>query len=347
MANSKHLEILQNGVDAWNKWRNDNQKVQPDISSVSLKKQNLNNINFSRTNLSQCNLRGVFMRNANLQQTNLSNANLQSADLRSSNLRDADLRNVILKDARLQNTIFYNANLESANLTNAKLSNANFTHASLSKADLDKARLAETVFADTNLSNAVNLTNCIHSVNSRVDEATFSKSEHLPKRFLRGCGLSDEMITFYHSLKGKPSNFFSCFISHSSEDEAFANKLHRDLEQNDVSCWFAPEDLKIGDRIRSTIFHSIEKHDKLLLILSKNSIESQWVEYEVETTLERERRENITALFPIRLDNEVMETGSGWASLIRTTRNIGDFVEWDNPQKYDTAFQRLLRDLKS
>ena len=44
---------------------------------------------------------------------------------------------------------------------------------------------------------------------------------------------------------------------------------------------FAPEDLKIGDRIRHAIHDAIQLHDKLLLILSDDSVHSQWVEDEV------------------------------------------------------------------
>jgi hypothetical protein len=44
------------------------------------------------------------------------------------------------------------------------------------------------------------------------------------------------------------------------------------------------------------------------LVLSKDSIASPWVEKEVETAFERERREKRLGLFPIRLDDAVMKT---------------------------------------
>jgi len=50
------------------------------------------------------------------------------------------------------------------------------------------------------------------------------------------------------------------------------------------------------------IDQNIRIHDKLLLILSENSVNSQWVEQEVESTLEKERQESHLVLFPIRLD---------------------------------------------
>ncbi len=54
-----------------------------------------------------------------------------------------------------------------------------------------------------------------------------------------------------------------------------------------------------------------------------------------------------TVLFPIRLDNAVMETDEAWAADIRRTRHIGDFSEWKNHDSYQKGFARLLRDLKA
>ena len=151
---------------------------------------------------------------------------------------------------------------------------------------------------------------------------------------------------------GQAIEFYSCFISYSSKDDEFAKRLHADLQQEGVRCWFAPEDLKIGERFRRSIEDAIRLHDKLLLILSEDSVNSTWVEDEVESALEKERKakergEERTVLFPIRLDSAVMETDAAWAASIRRTRHIGDFSAWKDHDAYQVAFQRLLRDLKS
>ena len=140
--------------------------------------------------------------------------------------------------------------------------------------------------------------------------------------------------------------FRSCFISYSTRDQAFANRLYTDLQSNGVRCWFAPEDLKIGDPFRQRIDDAIRKHDKLLLILSKQSVESAWVRDEVESCLERETREERSVLFPVRLDNSVMDTHHAWAAVIRRERHIGDFRDWNDEACYRKAFDRLLRDLR-
>ena len=114
-----------------------------------------------------------------------------------------------------------------------------------------------------------------------------------------------------------------------------------------MRCWFAPEDLKWGERIRTGIDEAIRLHDKLLLILSKSSVASGWVEREVKTALAKERKEKRTVLFPVRVDKAVFESPFDWATEIRHERNIGDFTRWKNHDDYQKAFNRLLRDLKA
>ena len=92
---------------------------------------------------------------------------------------------------------------------------------------------------------------------------------------------------------------------------------------------------------------SIRLHDKLLLILSTDSVRSSWVEEEVESAFERERRDGTDVLFPIRIDNAVMDTDAAWAASIRRTRQIGDFTLWKDRDAYQKAFERLLRDLQA
>lgn len=169
----------------------------------------------------------------------------------------------------------------------------------------------------------------------------------IPEVFLQGAGVPDSIIEYMRSLVGKPIDYYSCFISYSSKDQDLAERLYADLQSKGVRCWFAPEDMKIGDKIRTRIDASIRRYDKLLLVLSENSIISDWVEKEVETAFEIERQQKKLVLFPIRLDDTVMHTTQAWAADIRRTRHIGDFRTWKNHDSYLKVFSRLLRDLKT
>src|SRR5262249_52956418 len=106
------------------------------------------------------------------------------------------------------------------------------------------------------------------------------------------------------------------------------------LQNKGVRCWFALEDMKIGDEIRSRIDEAIHLQDKLLLLLSKHSIASTWVKHEVEAAFEKEEKQQRLVLFPVRLDDAVMQTTQAWARTLRRTRHIGNFTRWTDPQAY-------------
>ena len=51
-------------------------------------------------------------------------------------------------------------------------------------------------------------------------------------------------------------------------------------------------------------------------------------------------------LFPVKLDNTMMETEQARAADIRRMRHIGDFTRWKEHDEYQKGLTRLLRDLK-
>ena len=266
---------------------------------------------------------------------------LYVADLGGANLGGADLSVADLGGANLSGASLVDANLSGASLVDASLRSAD-----LSGADLAGSRLYETIFADVNLTNVKGLDSCYYVGPSTIDYRTLEKSGKLPLSFLRGCGLPDTFIDYLPSLLNQPIQHYSCFISYSSKDEELAKQLHANLQDEGVRCWFAPEDMKIGDKIWDTIDKAIRLRDKLLLILSKHAIDSDWVEDEVTKAYAEERRRKQTVLFPIRLDEAVMVTEEPWAVKLRDGRNIGNFSNWKNHDDYQKGLERLLRDLR-
>ena len=75
-----------------------------------------------------------------------------------------------------------------------------------------------------------------------------------------------------------------------------------------MRCWFAPHDLPIGAKTWDAIDEAIRLRDKLLLILSKRSITSDWVEDEVNKAFAEERHRKRLVLFPLKIDDAVMQT---------------------------------------
>jgi hypothetical protein len=152
------------------------------------------------------------------------------------------------------------------------------------------------------------------------------------------------LIDYLPSLFDLAIQYYSCFISYSAKDDDFARRIYRDLQNNEVRCWFAPHDMPIGGKILDSIDSAIRSRDKVLLILSENSIRSDWVEDEVTKAFAEERRHGQTVLFPVRLDEVVMDTGEAWAAQLRA-RNVGDFLHWKDHDCYRRSFECILRDL--
>jgi hypothetical protein len=282
---------------------------------------------------------------------------LERANLRGADLSRTDLLGAILRGADLSRTDLYDANLRGADLSRTDLSRtdlsrtdlygADLSHADLYGADLSGAILWGTIFGGVDLSTVKGLETVRHYGPSTIGIDTIYNSKgNIPEAFLKGAGIDDTFITYIRSLVGKAIEYYSCFISYSSKDDAFAKRLYADLQSHNVRCWFAPEDLKWGEHIRTGIDEAIRLHDKLLLILSKSSVASGWVEREVKTALAKERKEKRTALFPVRVDKAIFDSPFDWATEIRRERNIGDFTRWKSHDDYEKAFDRLLRDLK-
>src|SRR5271165_311844 len=356
MANKKHLAILKKGVAAWNEWRKQNPDIRPDpredldwrgpdLSGANLSRADLSDADLSAANLADADLRG-----ANLNQANLSGAGVVGAQLSRADLGGADLREAILGVANLREASLRGANLGSANLWRANLSGAN-----LSETDFSRATLGETVLADVDLSTVKGLEAVRHAGPSTIGVDTIYRSQgKIPEVFLRGCGLPDDFIGYIKAIAGA-IQFYSCFISYSGKDQEFADRLYEGLQNKGVRCWFAPHDVKAGEKLHEQIDQAIRLHDKLLLILSEHSMNSEWVKTEIAKARKRELKEGKRVLFPVRLvefetlrDWECFDgdTGKDSAREIREYF-IPDFANWKDHDLYQEAFQRLVGDLKA
>jgi uncharacterized protein YjbI with pentapeptide repeats len=373
MANQEQLKILKAGLEKWNAWRKNHPGIILDLSNADLSKVDLSKKDLSGADLKRANLTEAYLHRANLREANLNDANLHGANLSGANLGGANLSEAILISANLQGANLHGANLSiaklgaanliiadlseailsgaklnDANLTEARLINTNLIGANLSRAVFTQTVLFNTVFVDVDLSECIDLGGAMHLSPSRIGIDTIYRSRgKIPHAFLRGIGVPDNFIEYMGSLTGTAFDYYSCFISYSAKDQEFAERLYADLQTQGVRCWFAPEDFKIGQKIRPGIDEAIRIHDKLLLVLSESSVKSAWVEKEVETAFEKERKEDKTVLFPVRLDEAVFQTDVTWAADIRRTRHIGDFRNWQKHADYKKAFERLLRDLKA
>ena len=342
MANNEHLAILKLGVKAWNVWRE---------------------IAFEAPELTHAHLRGAHLAGANLAIAQLSLADLREADLRKTRLFSAILEHTKLTKANLRGANLGYANLTDANLTAADLSGGNVIMANLSQtilqaAILDGVKIGFTRFNNCDLSEVRGLETVEHIGPSSIGIDTIYKSRgKIPESFLRGCGVQESFITQMHSLVDAEDGiqFYSCFISYSGKDENFARRLHGRMRDAHLRVWFAPEDVQGGKKLHEQIEKAIHVFDKLLIVLSGASLKSEWVMTELRKARKAERQSGKRKLFPVRLVDmkklkawECFDADSGKDLAVELREYfIPDFSNWKDHDQFETAFARLLKDLRS
>jgi hypothetical protein len=282
---------------------------------------------------------------------------LDLVPVRHSNARvhRTNLRGATLYGANLLKANLLGAELSGANLVRALLLFTNLAWARLLDADLTDALLQSTVFGGTEMNGARGLELCNFAGPSPLDLETIRRSGPLPPAFLRGCGLPEDIINYLPSLLAQPIQFYSCFISYSTMDQEFADRLHGDLQNKGVRCWFAPHDIQAGKKLHEQIDEAIRLYDRLLLILSDHSMNSEWVKTEIAHDRQKEMNERRQVLFPITLvpfekiqawEGLDADTGKDSAREIREYF-IPDFSNWSDYEAYQVAFQRLASDLQA
>jgi hypothetical protein len=95
----------------------------------------------------------------------------------------------------------------------------------------------------------------------------------------------------------------SVFLSHSSEDNTFCDCLARDLVDYDVEVWYDEWEIKVGDSLRNKIAAGIETNDYLAVVLSKASVQSQWVQQELNAALDKELKQRQVFVLPLLIED--------------------------------------------
>jgi tetratricopeptide (TPR) repeat protein len=94
------------------------------------------------------------------------------------------------------------------------------------------------------------------------------------------------------------------FISYSHRDKEFVNRLASDLEKAKTSVWLDEKKIKVGDSISEKIEDGISKCDFFCLVISKHSVNSNWVEREYRTALNMQLSSNTTPkILPLLIED--------------------------------------------
>jgi len=144
--------------------------------------------------------------------------------------------------------------------------------------------------------------------------------------------LMDRVFQAQFKARGKARS--SVFISHSSNDKHHALSLAIDLVDVGHRPWLDEWDIRAGESIPTEIGSGIEASDYVLVLLSRNSVESHWVEREWQAKYWKEVKEGKTFVIPVLIDDCTIPT-------LLQTKKYADFR-----RNYNTGLETLLTALK-
>lgn len=233
-----------------------------DLNGINLEHANLNGANLFLTTLEQANFKNSQVQFSNLGLTNLNYANLLGSNLWYSEITESVIEHASFESANLNSVSFQSSSLNYSDFRHADLAFTNFNDASLQEVNFAGAKLVGTIFGNNDLTEVRGLDDIWHAGPSTVGINTIYKSAgRILEAFLRGCGVPDDFITFpSHFGLQQAVQFYSCFISYSTRDEEFARRLHAKMSDSHLRVWFAPEDVRSGQKLCEQIDRAIQTH---------------------------------------------------------------------------------------
>jgi hypothetical protein len=245
------------------------------------------------------------------------------ADLTESRILGIQLDGVALNLADCTFTVFERCNLTDAEFIESYLFGVSFIECNLVNTNFDRALLWGAVFVSVDVRSVRGLDTIRYRGPSHVDIDTLRQSQgEIPESLLRGIGLTDHEILFSRlydpslteheitdilyevsRLRGtSPIQTHPVFISYSHQDTEFVETLEKKLDQHGIRYWRDVHDL-IAGRIESQIDRAMRLNPIVILVLSKHSVNSDWVEWEADKARALEKELGRDVLCPVALDD--------------------------------------------
>jgi len=328
---------------------------------------------FVRARMVGTSLREFFMMDGDFTEANLDGAQFQRARLYGVNLADSTLRRAFVHGSEVKAATMVDADLRGASLRDSVLCACDLSRAILDMVVLERVRLERSTFAGTSFGgttlDAMDLSECVglerasHSGPSSATRSTLVLSRgRIPASFLRGCGLVDWEIEAVRQYDPDLTPFdiselqykvfdlrvhsviqlSPIFIAYCHEDAAFVDHVAETLDGRRIRHWRDTHDAVAG-RLDRQIDRAIRLNPTVLLVLSKNSVCSDWVEWEATRARGLEKELGRDVLCPVALDDSWKTCD--WPSPLRQQimkYNILDLSNWRDPAVFDRQFRRLL-----
>lgn len=92
------------------------------------------------------------------------------------------------------------------------------------------------------------------------------------------------------------------FLSHSHSDYKLARSIYRYLKKAGVYVWFDEAELRFGDSLIEKLRSAIDSVDVLLALISRSSIQSEWVKKEIDIAMNQEIESRRVKVIPLLCD---------------------------------------------
>jgi hypothetical protein len=324
-----------------------------DLDGICLAGAPLQGAVFDDSSLVAADLGGAQLDAARFVAADLSEATMSEADALGADFVAATMNNTDLRGAFLGGASFHFANCAGADLSGTTLDSAVFESTGLAGASFHDALLGGTVLFDLDVKCLCDVS-LGHERPSSVDVRSVMKSYRHPrlKAFMVDCGIpeifAEYMIDCAKALGDDllQELMQSTFISYGGPDEAFARRLADALRAHGVVVFFFPETARVGERIGVEVFNALQRHDRMILVCSRASLDRPGVLNEIQETLDREARDGgASYLIPVLLDDYLLsEEARAHPLLARVADRVA--ADFRDPVRFDEELSRLLTALR-
>ena len=128
----------------------------------------------------------------------------------------------------------------------------------------------------------------------------------------------------------------SVFLCHSSKDKIFVRTLASKLTKRSITVWLDEAEIKIGESLSEKIGTAINQMSYFAVILSKNSIRSEWVKKELQVAIQKELDEKRVVILPLLLDKVDIPP-------FLKDKKYADFT---NAHNFNESFEQLVEVLR-
>lgn len=91
----------------------------------------------------------------------------------------------------------------------------------------------------------------------------------------------------------------SIFLSHNSADKPFARRLAQDFDNQGIKSWLDEAEIKVGESLIEKIRDGIDNVAYVAVLLSPDSVASNWVQREVDVAMNQEIQGRRVKVLPI------------------------------------------------